>query len=66
VPFVSKAHKRKFEELLEKGTLTQEQYDRMEDGTPDDIPEHGGYRPLIRRGPNKYKHIVKEEKPHGE
>lgn len=64
--FVSKAQKRKFDELLEKGKVTQEQYDRIALDTPEDIPEHGGYRPLVRRGPNKYSHYVKEEKPHGE
>lgn len=65
MPFVSKAQQRKFDELLEKGNITQEQYDRIAKDTPDDIPDYGGYRPVKRRGPNKYKHIVKEEKPHG-
>lgn len=65
MPFVSKAQKRKIEELLAKGRITQEQYDRMAEGTPDDLPEYGGYRPGVRRGPNKYRHYVKEEKPNG-
>lgn len=64
--FVSKAQKRKFDELLEKGKVTQDQYDRIAEGTPEDIPDYGGYRPLVRRGPNKYPHFVKEEKPNGE
>ena len=65
MPFVSKAQRRKFEELLEKGKITKEQFDRMDEETPDDLPEYGGYRPLKRRGPNKYPHYVKEEKPNG-
>lgn len=64
MPFVSQAQKRKFDELLDKKRITQEQYDRIADGTPEDLPEYGGYRPKIRRGPQKYRHIVKEEKPH--
>jgi len=65
MPFVSKAQKRKFDELLEQGSITKEAYDRMAEDTPDELPDYGGYRPKVRRGPNQYNHIVKEEKPLG-
>lgn len=73
MPFVSKSQKRKFDYLLEKGKITQKQYDDISEGTPDDLPETSGSRPKVIRGrENKYRHVVKEvefvkeQKPLGE
>lgn len=39
--FKSKAQRDKMKELLEQGVLTQEKYDKMEEGTPpdDELPD---------------------------
>ena len=41
MPFVSRAHKRKIEQLLAAGQITKAQYAEMEKGTPEDhsLPE---------------------------
>lgn len=52
MPFKSKAQKRKFAALLAVGEITQETYDKMAEGTPNDLPERAAGRPLktgIRR-----------------
>ena len=64
--FVSRAQERKYKQLLAQGLITEEQYADKAKDTPDDLPEYAGYRPKIRRGPNKYRHVVKEEKLHGQ
>ena len=60
MPFVSQAQRRKWNELLLEGVITQEQYDEMDKDTPDELPMHAGHRPMVRRGPNKYNRYVKE------
>ena len=39
--FASKAHRSKMRELLALGRITKAQYDAMEEGTPDHIPDRG-------------------------
>ncbi len=66
MPFVSQAQRRKWNELLLEGVISQEQYDEMDKDTPDELPLHSGYRPQIRRGPNKFNRYVKEVDIDGE
>lgn len=49
MPFVSKAQKRKWQSLLEDKKINQEQYEKMARGTPKDLPEYGGKRPVVAR-----------------
>ena len=60
MPFKSKAQRQRCIDLVAKGEMTQEEFDKHDTDTPEALPEHTGYRPMTRRGPNKYKHFVKE------
>jgi hypothetical protein len=58
--FKSKAQRQRCIDLVSKGEMSQEDFDKHDADTPEELPEHTGYRPITRRGPNKYKHFVKE------
>jgi hypothetical protein len=39
MPFQSEAQRRKFRVMLQRGQITQAEYDKWESETPDDLPE---------------------------
>lgn len=42
MPFASKAHRSKMRDLLARGKITKAQYDAIEAGTPDVLPDRAG------------------------
>ena len=61
--FKSKAQRQRCIDLVAKGEMIREEFDKHDADTPEDLPEHTGYRPMTRRGPQQYRHFVKEVKP---
>lgn len=63
MPFKSKAQRDKFVELLAAGKITQEIFDKMQEGTPDELPERlHPKREAIPDGDRKAAHDDDERK----